>query len=159
MKHIIIDIPSQTLSLFEDDKLIRSYSVSTAKNGVGQEYGSECTPLGKHYIRAKIGANAPVNTVYIARRPTGEIYSPDLAKQHPGRDWILTRIMWLCGLEYGKNRHSGNLDTMRRKIYIHGTPDSIQMGIPRSRGCIRMRNDDVIELFGIVEPGIPVEIK
>lgn len=158
MKKIIVDVTTQTLSLFENETIIKTYTISTAKNGVGQEYGSECTPLGKHYIRAKIGTDAPVNTVFIRRRPTGEIYSEEFAKQFPGRDWILTRIMWLCGLEYGKNRHSVNLDTMRRKIYIHGSPDSVNMGAPGSRGCIRMTNKDVMELFDLIEPGTPVEI-
>ena len=159
MKNLIIDVPSQTLKLYENDALVKTYSVSTAKNGVGQEYGSECTPLGKHIIRAKIGKDTPINTVFIRRRPTGELYTPELGEKFSGRDWIITRIMWLCGLEYGKNRHSRNLDTMRRKIYIHGSPDTVQMGVPGSRGCIRMHNEDVIELFDAIHPGTPVEIQ
>jgi len=125
--------------------------------GVGQQYGSFCTPLGRHVVRAKIGANSPPNTVFVGRRPTGEIYSPELAAQFPGRDWILTRILWLSGCEPGFNR-LGGVDTMRRYIYIHGSPDSTEMGKPGSIGCIRMRNDDIIRLFDQVPVGLPLEI-
>jgi L,D-transpeptidase YbiS len=126
--------------------VIRQYSISSAKKGVGEQQGSEQTPRGHHIVRAKIGANLPINTVFKARRPTGEIYSAELAEQNANRDWILTRILWLSGCEVGKNR-GGNCDTMRRYIYIHGTPDSEPMGIPASHGCIRMRNTDLAELF------------
>ena len=94
----------------------------------------------------------------VGRRHTGEIYTPELARQFPERDWILSRILWLCGLEPGKNR-GGSVDTMRRYIYIHGTPDSEPMGVPKSHGCIRMRNQDVIRLFDMVTPGTPVLIR
>lgn len=109
-------------------------------------------------MRAMIGEGAPLNAVFVARRPTGEVYSAELARQFPERDWILSRILWLCGLEPGKNRGAG-VDSFRRFIYIHGTPDSEPMGIPRSHGCIRMRNRDVAELFGRLTPGIPVFIE
>jgi L,D-transpeptidase YbiS len=132
--------------------------VATARNGAGEQYGSECTPRGRHYIRAKIGAGLPANTVLVSRRPTEETYSPSLRTLHPTRDWILTRIMWLCGLERGKNR-LGDVDTMRRYVYIHGCPDEDPMGIPSSRGCIKMRNDDIIRLFDLVPLGTPVVIK
>ncbi|MFZ9530396.1 MAG: L,D-transpeptidase family protein, partial [Burkholderiales bacterium] len=125
--------------------------------GTGQDSGSYCTPLGRHIIRAKIGIGEPENTVFVGRRPTGEIYSPDLAEQFPGRDWILTRILWLSGCEPGFNR-LGSVDTMRRYIYIHGSPDSVQMGQPGSIGCIRMRNADIVELFDRVPAGTPVNI-
>jgi len=138
-------------------KLLRRYAVSTAANGVGERFGSCCTPRGKHIIRAKIGAGQPENTVFVGRRPTGEIYTPELGAQFPGRDWILTRILWLSGREVGFNR-LGECDTMRRYIYIHGTPDSVQLGIPDSHGCIRMHNADLIELFDIVPAGTAVEI-
>lgn len=131
--------------------------VSTALNGAGERNGSGCTPRGKHYVRAMIGAGQPLNTVFIGRRPTGEILTPELAARYPERDWILTRILWLCGCESGKNR-LGAVDSFRRFIYIHGTPDSEPMGIPRSHGCVRMRNDQVAELFGLVQPGMPVFI-
>ena len=133
------------------------YPISSALKGSGQDSGSYCTPLGQHIIRAKIGAGQPENTVFVGRRPTGEIYSPELAEQFPGRDWILTRILWLSGCEVGFNR-LGGVDTMRRYIYIHGSPDSVQMGQPGSIGCIRMRNADIVELFDRVAAGTPVNI-
>ncbi|MBS0588680.1 MAG: L,D-transpeptidase [Proteobacteria bacterium] len=155
---IDITIATQQLDLLDDHgKIIRQYRISSAKNGTGQENGSFCTPLGKHIIRAKIGAGRPVNTVFIKRRPTGEIYTPELAQQFPKRDWILTRILWLCGCEPGFNRF-GSVDTMRRYIYIHGTPDSVEMGKPGSIGCIRMRNSDLLELFDWVSARTQVEI-
>ena len=155
---IIVHIPTQTLELFDDsDKLLHRYTVSTGKNGAGEENGSFCTPRGKHYIRAKIGAGQPENAVFVKRRPTGEIYSSELGAAHSGRDWILTRILWLCGKEPGYNR-MGSCDTMRRYIYIHGTPDSTVMGKPGSHGCIRMRNADLLELFDLVLEGTVVDI-
>ena len=155
---INIHIATQQLELLDDaGKLLRRYSVSTAANGAGEVCGSYCTPRGKHIIRAKIGAGQPDNTVFVRRRPTGEIYTPELGAQFPERDWILTRILWLSGCEVGINRLGKN-DTMRRYIYIHGTPDSVQLGIPDSHGCIRMRNADLIELFDLVPAGTAVEI-
>lgn len=133
------------------------YAISSAGRGVGQTNGSLCTPLGRHIVRARIGDGQPVNTVFVGRRPTGEIFSPELAERFPGRDWILTRILWLSGCEHGFNR-LGRVDTMRRFIYIHGSPDSVRMGQPGSIGCIRMRNADIIELFDRVTPGTPVDI-
>ncbi|MDD2701179.1 MAG: L,D-transpeptidase [Sideroxydans sp.] len=155
---IRIHIPSQTLQLFDDQgALLQSYLVSTGANGAGEESGSFCTPRGLHVIRARIGAGQPVDTVFVRRRPTGEIYTPALGKAHPGRDWILTRILWLSGLEHGYNR-GGSCDTMRRYIYIHGTPDEVEMGKPGSHGCIRMRNAELLELFERVATGTQVEI-
>lgn len=154
--HIRID--QQRLDLLTDqDKLVKSYSISSAKNGVGQQRGSFCTPLGKHIIRAKIGDRQPINTVFVKRRPTGEIYTPELASRYPGRDWILTRILWLSGCELGFNR-LGLVDTMRRYIYIHGSPDSAEMGKPGSIGCIRMHNHDLLDLFYQVPVRTPVDI-
>lgn len=155
--NIRIDITRQVLELFENDRLVRSYAISSARNGTGQLKGSYCTPLGRHIVRAKIGAGEPENTVFVARRPTGEMFSPELAARFPGRDWILTRILWLSGCEIGHNR-LGEVDTMRRYIYIHGSPDSVPMGAPGSIGCIRMRNSDVIDLFDRIPVGTPVEI-
>jgi len=155
---IEISIPVQTLRLFATDgTLLCQYPVSTGKNGVGEENGSFCTPRGKHVIRAKIGADQPENSVFVRRRPTGEIYTESLGAQFLGRDWILTRILWLCGRERGYNRF-GSCDTMRRYVYIHGTPETTALGQPGSRGCIRMRNADLIELFDRVETGTEVEI-
>ncbi|MBX3663741.1 MAG: L,D-transpeptidase [Burkholderiales bacterium] len=152
-----IDIKRQVLELFERGRLVRSYAISSARNGTGQLKGSYCTPLGRHVVRAKIGAGLPENTVFVARRPTGEIYGPELAARFPDRDWILTRILWLSGCEIGHNR-LGDVDTMRRYIYIHGSPDSVPMGSPGSIGCIRMRNADVIDLFDRIKTGTAVEI-
>jgi lipoprotein-anchoring transpeptidase ErfK/SrfK len=154
---ITISIAQQTLSLEQDGKVLASWPVSTALKGAGNEQGSFQTPLGLHRIRAKIGAGQPLNTVFRGRRPTGEIFDARLADEFPGRDWILTRILWLCGEEHGVNR-GGNVDSQRRYIYIHGTPDSEPMGEPRSHGCIRMRNRDVAELFERVPVGTPVLI-
>jgi len=155
---INIHVATQTLELLDDaGHLLRRYPVSTGANGVGEESGSYCTPRGRHIIRAKIGAGQPVNTVFVRRRPTGEVYTPQLGAQHPGRDWILTRILWLSGCEVGYNR-LGSCDTMRRYIYIHGTPDSTPLGQPGSRGCVRMRNADLMELFDLVPVGTGVNL-
>ena len=147
---INISISKQSLTLFEGSKKIKHYAISTGKNGVGCEKNSGQTPLGKHSIRAMIGKNEPINTVFIGRRKTGEIYTKSLAKQYPDRDWILTRIIWLSGTEKGKNR-LGQVDTMQRYIYIHGTPNTQPMGQANSHGCIRMRNTDLIELFDLID--------
>lgn len=156
---IEVSLAAQTLRLFDDaGALLEIYPVSTAKNGAGEEMGSYCTPRGAHIIRAKIGAGQPVNAVFVRRRPTGEIYTPEMGAQHPNRDWILTRILWLSGCEPGRNRLSG-VDTQRRFIYIHGTPDTVLLGKPDSKGCIRMRNADLLELFEQVSPGTAVTVK
>lgn len=155
---ILVIISKQELTLFKDNAVVKTYRVATAKNGAGELSGSEKTPRGNHIIRAKIGAGAPINTVFRGRRPTGEIYTPALRQTYPGRDWILTRIMWLSGTEKGFNRF-GNVDTMRRYVYIHGCPDEDEMGIPSSHGCVKMRNADVVELFDRVPTGTPVVIE
>ena len=156
--HIVVDLQTQTLTLSDKDTLRRRYPISSAKNGAGERMGSGCTPRGRHVIRAMIGRSLPLGSVFVGRRPTGEIYSPALAREQPDRDWILSRIIWLSGCEPGRNRF-GQVDTMRRYIYIHGCPDSEPMGIPASLGCIRMRNADIIELFDLVAPGVPVDIR
>jgi len=156
---IDINLHDQTLAVLDKSGgVVANYPVSTALNGAGEQNGSGCTPKGEHYIRAMMGAGLPANTVFRARRPTGEIYSPELAASHPDRDWVLSRILWLCGLEPGKNR-GASVDTFRRFIYIHGTPDTEPMGLALSHGCVRMRNDDVIELFDCARPGVPVTIR
>jgi len=157
-RRIHIDLATQRLILRDGDEVLMDCRISSARNGPGERRGSECTPRGAHVIRAKIGAGQPVNAVFVGRRPTGEVYTPELAARCPGRDWILTRILWLSGLEAGRNR-LGDVDTMRRYIYIHGTPDSVPMGEPGSRGCIRMRNTELLSLFDRVEPGTPVDIE
>jgi lipoprotein-anchoring transpeptidase ErfK/SrfK len=150
--YLDLAIASQQLSLIEGEQILKTYPVSTAKNGAGETRGSECTPRGWHCIRAKIGANQPLYSVFKARRPTGEIYQPH-AQNQPPRDWILTRILWLGGLEAGKNRY-GNVDTASRYIYIHGSPDHLIDGTAQSHGCIRMKNADVLDLFQRVNVGL-----
>ena len=152
-----VSLTAQTLTLFRAGVAAKIYAVSTSKHGAGEVGGSFKTPRGRHVVRAKIGAEAPLNAVFRGRRPTGEIYSAELAKAHPERDWILTRILWLSGTEIGRNR-LGPVDTMRRYIYIHGTPDSEPLGSPGSIGCIRMANRDIVELFELVPVGTAVDI-
>lgn len=156
-KYIDVDVTNQRLSLIENNSVVKQFPVSTAKNGLGEKNGSECTPRGLHLIRAKIGKDAKENTVFIARRSSGEIYSSALRLQFPERDWILTRILWLSGLETGKNR-GGEVDTMRRYVYIHGSPDDDSFEAPSSHGCVKMRNKDIIELYEQTETGLPVSI-
>ena len=153
-----VSIDEQRLQLLAAGEVKMDVAVATATNGPGEIMHSECTPRGWHRIRAKIGAGAPENTVFTGRRPTGEIYSPALRQEHPGRDWMLTRILWLCGLEPGKNRF-GERDSMRRYIYIHGCPETDKMSVPSSHGCVKMRNADVIRLFDIVPVGMRVLIQ
>jgi lipoprotein-anchoring transpeptidase ErfK/SrfK len=159
MPRIRINIGTQYIDIIDKNgSIIKRYAISTSKNGAGEQNGSYCTPRGRHIVRAKIGAGRPLNTVFVERRPTGEVYSPELARRFPKRDWILTRILWLSGCEPGYNR-LGKVDTMRRAIYIHGSPDSAEMGKPGSHGCIRMRNEDLVELFDLVPVRTPVEIR
>jgi len=156
---LLVSVARQRLQVRNDDgALLKEYAVSTAKAGVGEVSGSFRTPRGMHVIRAKIGAGQATNTVFVRRRPTGEVWTPELAEQFPGRDWILTRILWLSGCEPGNNR-LGCVDTMRRYVYIHGSPDTAQMGVPGSHGCVRMRNADIIELFDLVPCYTAVEIR
>ncbi|HNQ03719.1 MAG TPA: L,D-transpeptidase [Thiobacillaceae bacterium] len=155
---IKINIKSQTLELIDESgEVLHVYPVSTALRGVGELRGSQCTPRGEHIVRAKIGADRKINTVFVGRRPTGEIYSPEMGLANPERDWILTRILWLSGTEPGFNR-LGQRDTMRRYIYIHGTPDETFRQHPASHGCVRMRNADLVELFDLVPIYTPVTI-
>ena len=151
-RKIIVSIADQRLQLHENGKIAMDVMVATAKNGPGELNGSECTPRGKHVVRAKIGEGCPIFSVFTGRRPTGEIYSDALSQQFPGRDWILSRILWLSGCEVGKNR-LGNVDSMRRYIYIHGSPDDEVYGQPNSHGCVRMKNAEVIELFDRIKAG------
>lgn len=152
-----ISLADQCLYGFADGQLLLRLAVSTALNGAGETNGSGCTPRGRHWVRAKIGQGLPLGAVLRGRRWTGEVWSPTLAEQHPGRDWILTRILWLSGCERGRNR-LGPVDTFRRYIYLHGTPDSEPMGVPLSHGCVRLRNDDLIDLFARVPAYCVVQI-
>jgi L,D-transpeptidase YbiS len=171
-QHILVSIADQRLWFYDhlpalldpwDTAALRahqpalSYAISSSKNGVGQKMGSYQTPLGRHRIRAKIGGGAPLETVFVGRRPTGEVWTPELAQAGPARDWILTRILWLCGLEPGFNRF-GDCDTMRRYVYLHGSPPTVEMGEPGSIGCIRMRSPDIVELFDRVSVGTTVDL-
>lgn len=151
-KLVVILATAQQMHCYENDVLVNTYSVSTGKNGLGEQLGSECTPRGWHQIHSKIGLECPVNSVFVAREWTGEIYTPELALQYPERDWILTRILQLDGMEPGRNQ-GGDVDSLSRFIYIHGTPDSTPLGIPGSRGCVRMRNSDLLQLVDWVDEG------
>lgn len=155
---IRIDIGSQILEMRTGGQVQRTWPVSTASNGAGERNGSECTPRGRHVIHARIGDGAEIGTVFVARRPTGEIYSRQLARQYPERDWILTRILWLAGTEPGRNLH-GEVDTERRYIYIHGCPDEVKIGVPGSHGCIRMHNEAIVDLFDRVKVATGVLIE
>ncbi len=157
-RHIQINLSEQQLTLLDGVTVINSYPISSALKGAGEQEGSGCTPRGLHRIRIKIGAGQPENMVFVGRRVTGEIYSPELAADHPERDWVLCRILWLTGLESGRNR-GGRVDSLRRYIYIHGCPDSEPMSVPLSHGCIRMRNQDLILLFEQVKAGMQVDIR
>lgn len=155
---ITISLPAQSLIVRDEQgRCLQRYAVSTAKNGAGEKNGSYCTPRGRHIIRAKVGAGMTANTVFVRRRPTGEIWTPELSAQFPQRDWILTRILWLSGQRVGFNR-LGDVDTMRRYVYLHGSPDTVAMGTPGSIGCVRMRNSDIIELFDMIPAFTRVDI-
>ena len=155
---IEVSIAGQRLRLLRGSEVVREYPVSTARNGAGEIMDSYCTPRGAHVIAEKIGHDCAVDTVFVNRRPTGELFCPELRARHPDRDWILTRILWLGGTEPGRNQ-GGKVDSRDRYIYIHGSPDDVTMGRPGSAGCIRMRNGDVMELFDLVEEGTPVLIR
>ena len=147
----------QKVKQLKNHQVNKSYLISTALKGIGQNKNSFQTPIGTHYIRAKIGKDLPALSIFEARRPTGRIWNKEDAESYPNQDWVLSRILWLSGKELGVNR-LGSLDTMQRFIYIHGTPDESQLGEPLSHGCIRMSNDDVIELFDLVFAGTIVHI-
>lgn len=159
--YIEVSIKEQTLTLFDAEKQLKHYSISTARNGPGELVNSECTPRGLHVISEKIGDGAKTNSVFVGRIATGEVYEPALRELHPERDWILTRILWLSGTEEGKNKGLKNgvcVDSHDRYIYIHGSPDDVDMGTPGSRGCVRMRNNEIVELFDLIEEGTEVVI-
>jgi lipoprotein-anchoring transpeptidase ErfK/SrfK len=145
---IVISAREQKLALLDHGNLIAVYPISTSKFGLGDRPGSYGTPLGKLEIAAKIGDNAPPGAVFKDRRRTGEIVVPD----SPGRDPIVTRILWLRG------REPQNANAFRRDIYIHGTPEERNIGLPVSYGCIRMRSSDIIKLYDMVGRGAEVTI-
>lgn len=158
MAQIRVSVSEQLLQVMEGEKQLAEYPISTALNGVGQQEGSFCTPLGRHQICEKIGADQPINTVFCGRVPSGEIYSAELAENEPHRDWILTRILWLDGLEPGLNK-GGEVDSKARFIYIHGAADDKPMGVPNSKGCINLHSVDMMELFALVNEGDEVLIE
>lgn len=155
---IVISLREQTLRLRQDGVDRMAFEVSTAARGAGCTSGSYCTPIGLHRIRLKIGAGCESGTVFVGRRRTGEVLTPDLHERFPGRDWILTRILWLEGLQRGVNR-GGDVDTLRRFVYIHGTADEAAIGQPASHGCVRMRNRDIVQLFDAVAGGTCVDLQ
>lgn len=157
MSVIDIDLAGQRLLFRRDGRLCLDVPVSTGANGVGEINGSGCTPRGAHRVRAMIGRGLPSGAVFRARRWTGEVWTPEAHAAYPGRDWILTRILWLSGTEPGRNR-LGCVDTFRRFIYVHGTPPLTPLGRPGSKGCVRMDNDALIALFDQLSPGTPVHL-
>jgi len=149
IESIEINLKTQNCRVFTTDGIV-DYPCSTALNGPGEQDGSGCTPRGSHRIRAIIGLGEPANAVFVGRRPTGERWTEQLHEGYPNRDWILGRILWLCGNDSGLNR-GGKVDSQRRYIYIHGTSEEGKIGTPASHGCIRMINKEVIELFSLVK--------
>ena len=159
MNSIKINVTEQLLSLFDDDgKLLHQYPVSTSKYGTGSRNGSEKTPLGLHRIKNKLGGSMPVNEVFIGRVPHGSLEECQQRGVELPDDVIMSRIMWLEGMEPGRNQ-GGYVDTYQRYIYIHGTNHEDSIGTPSSIGCIRMRNQDVVDLFRQVEIGSEVLIE
>ncbi|OQS10601.1 L,D-transpeptidase [Chromobacterium violaceum] len=153
-----VGVKSQTLRLLDDwGRIQKEFTVSTAKNGVGETSGSYQTPRGWHAVCEKLGDGADENTIIFRRQVTPWKYTPELHAQYPNKDWILTRILWLCGQEAGLNQ-GGNVDSYDRAIYIHGAGDHVPWGRPSSLGCVRMKNRDVIELFDAVPNGTDVWI-
>jgi lipoprotein-anchoring transpeptidase ErfK/SrfK len=146
--HIVVSVADQAMNVYFRDRLIARYGVSTSQFGVGDNPGTCATPLGRLMVAKKIGDGAPVGMVFKDRRPTGEILVPNA----PGRDPIVTRILWLKGLE------PQNRNAFERYIYIHGTPVENQIGKPVSYGCIRMRSQDVVQLFTSVGVGSRVDV-
>lgn len=154
---MVADPAYQRMYLIKNGNILKEYIISTSKYGLGSESGSNKTPVGTHRIKEKFGKGAPIGRIFRGRVDTGEtakIYSDDTDIE---KDDVTTRIMWLDGVEKGVNR-GGNMDSHRRYIYIHGTPEEGLLGKPASHGCIRMKNSDVIELFNLVKSGTLVEI-
>jgi hypothetical protein len=157
-RRIRISIGDQRLDLLEGERTLESYSVSTAARGPGERCDSEQTPRGRLAIEEKIGSKAELGAAFEGRQATGEICTPERFAAEPDRDWIVTRILWLGGREPGRNQ-GGAVDTRDRYIYIHGTPDVASLGRPTSHGCIRMRSEDLVDLFDRVEVGTIVDIE
>jgi len=152
-----ISLADQCLYGFSSGQLLLRLPVSTAFKGPGESPGSFCTPRGLHRVEQKIGDGMPLGAVFKGRQWTGEIWTQELHDQYPERDWILTRILWLSGCEPLLNQ-GGDVDSYQRYIYLHGTPDCEPMGIPRSHGCVRLRNTDMLQLFSWVPLHCAVQI-
>lgn len=158
MNWLLVDVAQQQLCLISPSQhVLQAWPIATGLAGVGEQEGSGCTPRGWHRIRAKIGAGENPRAVFRGRRPTGEIWSPELSAKFPERDWILGRILWLCGEELGFNR-GGKVDTQRRYIYLHGVPDTKPMGVPASHGCINLQPAAMLAVFDRVPVGTKVFI-
>lgn len=147
-KQVMVSVKDQRMIVMDGDKVERMYPVSTSKFGLGDRPGSKCTPLGTLKVAKKIGRGMPAGAVFKGRRPTGEVLRPNA----PGRDPVVTRILWLAGLE------PHNCNAYNRYIYIHGTPEEWRIGSPASFGCIRMRSDDVIDLYDRIGVGTRVTV-
>lgn len=156
--HIIVKIGEQRLYLLKGDTVIKEYPISTSKYGIGSKEGSYKTPIGLHKISRKIGGGAQIGTIFIGGKNMGRIASIYRDKRRSVKDLVLTRILWLEGLEPGVNKGLG-VDSFKRRIYIHGTQEEGYIGQPASMGCIRMKNRDVVELFDMVNEGTLVEIQ
>ena len=155
---LIVEVTQQKLYVVKEEKVIRTYPISTSKYGIGNEDGSNKTPVGTHRIYEKVGEGVKIGTIFKARISTGRIANISHDSTDVEQDFIITRIMCLEGLEPGVNKGKG-IDSCDRRIYIHGTPEEGLIGTPASHGCIRMKNDDVVELFDLVKIGTLVEIK
>lgn len=160
---ILVGIRSQTLTYFDENgSALRRFSISSAKNGLGEIENSYQTPRGWHQVCDKVGDGVEADTILFRQAVTPWKYTPALHAEFPNKDWILTRILWLCGLEFGHNlglnRFGQNVDSYQRLIYIHGAGSHVPWGTPSSRGCIRMRSDDVIDLYNLSLIGTDVLI-
>jgi len=154
---LFVSIQQQQMYLIEKDSIIKKYSVSTAKKGVGNELHSLKTPIGLHNVKRKIGDHVPLGGILEARVYNGSMATIYEDKTKADGDYVTTRILWLDGEEVGINK-GRNIDTYNRFIYIHGTPEEGYIGEPVSHGCIRMKNADVMELYDLIDEGTPVLI-
>jgi len=152
-----VSVAQQKLFLMNKKDTLRNYEISTSKYGLGSESGSHKTPLGLHRVVEKYGDGAPEGTIFKSRINTGRIAEIEMRPQTTKLDYVTTRILWLDGMEPGKNK-GGNVDSYHRYIYIHGTHEEGLIGRPASKGCIRMRNNEVIELYELVPIGTTIRI-
>lgn len=155
---IEVGVRNQQLALYDERGVpVRQYVISTASKGVGERVNSYQTPRGWHKVCERIGDGIEIDTIIYRRQVTPWKYTPQLHAEYPNKDWILTRILWLCGQEPGLNQ-GGEVDSYDRAIYLHGAGEHVAFGTPTSRGCVRMRGDDIIDLYDITANGIDVFI-